>query len=695
MLFGTILRNRYKIIKKLGSGGFGDTYLAEDMDLPGNPKCVVKHLKTHNPNQKILRIAKRLFNQEAEVLYRLGKLHDQIPQLLAHFEEKGEFYLVQEFVDGYDLTVEISPGKRLSEIEVIQILKEILEVLAVVHEHNVIHRDIKLQNIMRRRDGKIVLIDFGSVKEISLATSAQNTEATSTIVIGTHGYMPNEQAIGKPRFCSDVYAVGMVAIHALTGIPPRDLPIDSSTGEVIWRNLASVSDQLGHVLSNMVRYNFSQRYQTAAEALGALSTSLPLPPTTIRHTYPPKQKQKALLHSSSSDRSRRSQGVQTLGLLMIGVGFGAAVFAGRFFEFSLPGNQETKTTNPTIQRSKNQPTSSPSPKQTNRSKNYITTPTASPSVPSVDSPSEKPAIAPSKPTTKEQTKPSPSPSLVEEETKPSPSPSPVEEETKPFPSPYQPFTPPVEVNPKPSTPAIGEETKPSTPAIEEETKPSTPAIEEDTKPSTPAIGEETKPSTPAIGEETKPSTPAIGEETKPSTPAIGEETKPSPPPAVDNNANPKSSPPPAVNNNPKPSPPANEDGNNKMMIVPSTPVDEQEDGNNKMMIVPTTPAVEESINPQSTAWPTTTPAVEESMNPQSTAWPTNTPTVEEIANPQSAAWPTTTPTDEEKPTVEESMNPQLSAWPITPKDEESKNPQLSAWPSASPEATWPSVAPEQ
>ncbi|MEA5524811.1 protein kinase domain-containing protein, partial [Nodularia spumigena] len=118
---GTILRQRYKIIYILGSGGFGDTYLAEDIDLPNHPKCVVKHLKA-NSNPAVLEIVRRLFDSEAKVLYRLGNDSDQIPRLFAHFEEQGEFYLVQEFVDGQDLSKEISPGKKLSETEVTKLL---------------------------------------------------------------------------------------------------------------------------------------------------------------------------------------------------------------------------------------------------------------------------------------------------------------------------------------------------------------------------------------------------------------------------------------------------------------------------------------------------------------------------------------------------------------------------------------------
>lgn len=237
MQIGAILRSRYKIIRLLGSGGFGETYLAEDLDIPTNPKpkCVVKHLRPQNPNPAVIQIAQNLFNREAEVLYRLSNFHSQIPKLYAHFEEGKEFYLVQEFIDGGDLTKELSPGKRFDEDIVLNLLEDILAVLAVVHEKNIIHRDIKPANLMRRQeDGKIVLIDFGAVKEIMTVNAQGQTDIT--LAIGTAGYMPNEQAAGQPKLCSDVYAVGMLGIYALTGIQPHELPKDPTTGEVIWRN---------------------------------------------------------------------------------------------------------------------------------------------------------------------------------------------------------------------------------------------------------------------------------------------------------------------------------------------------------------------------------------------------------------------------------------------------------------------------
>jgi len=269
MKAGTILRNRYRILKRLGSGSFGDTYLAEDGDLPGNPRCVVKHLKPQQSN--VIDKAKELFEREAETLYKLGKKNEGIPELFAYFEEGGQFYLVQEYIEGQDLSQEIIPGRQLSESYVRALLVGILEVLEVAHGQNVIHRDIKPPNLMRRKkDGKIVLIDFGAVKETGTLIANSRGQTIVSVVVGTPGYMPGEQAKGRPRLSSDIYAVGMVGIQALTGVLPQELSEDPQTGEVVWRNRVSVSKELGDVLEKMARDHFSKRYKNATEALAAL-----------------------------------------------------------------------------------------------------------------------------------------------------------------------------------------------------------------------------------------------------------------------------------------------------------------------------------------------------------------------------------------------------------------------------------------
>jgi WD40 repeat protein/tRNA A-37 threonylcarbamoyl transferase component Bud32 len=278
-MLGITLSSRYKIVKHLGGGGFGQTYLAEDLQLPGNPLCVVKQLHPQSTDPLTLQVAKRLFDREAQVLYQLGN-HDQIPRLLAHFEENQEFYLVQEFIEGHDLKQELPVGLRLNETQVIALCQELLTILEFVHDKGVIHRDIKPANIIRRKqDGKLVLIDFGAVKQVATQTANSQKDTSLTVAIGSPGYMPNEQLSGKPQFCSDIYAVGMLGIQALTGLPPSQLPSDAKTSEILWRDKwqhdipakqVAANPHLADVLDTMVRYDYRQRYQTATEALQAL-----------------------------------------------------------------------------------------------------------------------------------------------------------------------------------------------------------------------------------------------------------------------------------------------------------------------------------------------------------------------------------------------------------------------------------------
>jgi CHASE2 domain-containing sensor protein/serine/threonine protein kinase len=273
-MLGTLLNSRYKIIQGLGSGGFGQTYIAEDTQHVGAPRCVVKQFKPARQDHDFLHIARRLFSTEVETLRKLGS-HDQIPSLLDNFEEDQEFYLVQEYIEGQSLSDELAVVHRLDESGIIALLRDVLHVLEFVHQNQVIHRDIKPGNLVRRqRDNKFVLIDFGAVKEIQTQMMAGPGETNLTIGIGTHGYGPSEQLMGKPRYNSDLYALGMTAIEALTGLQPYQLPTHPTTDEVLWQKRIKVSQKLKTILSQMTRYHFNQRYQSAKEVLEALD----LPP---------------------------------------------------------------------------------------------------------------------------------------------------------------------------------------------------------------------------------------------------------------------------------------------------------------------------------------------------------------------------------------------------------------------------------
>ncbi|MBD1890611.1 serine/threonine-protein kinase [Coleofasciculus sp. FACHB-SPT9] len=272
-MLGRLLDGRYQIIDSLGRGGFGQTYIAQDTRRPGNPTCVVKHLKPASSDSECLQIARRLFCSEAEILEKLG-YHDQIPRLLAYFEENQEFYLVQEFIEGQLLSEELQPGHCWSESQVIQLLGEVLSILEFVHSYEVIHRDIKPDNLIRRnRDKKLVLIDFGTVKQVRTQLVVPPEQPNITVAIGTTGYMPTEQGQGKPRPNSDIYALGIIGIQALTGLNPTQFQEDSGTGELLWQQQVQISSGLKAVLTKMVRYHFKDRHQSVAETLQALQQS--------------------------------------------------------------------------------------------------------------------------------------------------------------------------------------------------------------------------------------------------------------------------------------------------------------------------------------------------------------------------------------------------------------------------------------
>jgi ABC-type branched-subunit amino acid transport system substrate-binding protein/predicted Ser/Thr protein kinase len=284
-MLGELLGARYKVVRILGAGGFGHTYIAEDTQRPGNPCCVLKHLTFASTNTVVLDHVRRLFQAEAETLEKLGK-HDQIPQLLAYFEENKEFYLVQEFIEGISLSDELGAGKKLSESQVITMLDDVLGILEYVHSQNVIHRDIKPENLIHRQcDRRFVLIDFGAVKTIGQTIAEAAGETNVSVPIYTSGYAASEHCLGRPRFSSDLYSLGMVAIQCLTGMRPSQLPQDFNTSEILWRDQAPVSDALADFLDQMVRYHFMHRFQSATEALQALRQIISHSPTVM--TEPP------------------------------------------------------------------------------------------------------------------------------------------------------------------------------------------------------------------------------------------------------------------------------------------------------------------------------------------------------------------------------------------------------------------------
>ncbi|NJO39902.1 MAG: protein kinase [Cyanobacteria bacterium CRU_2_1] len=274
-MIGQLLAGRYLAVTKLGAGGFSETYLARDKYLPHHPLCVVKCLNVSSSSTISLQTAQRLFETEARVLDHLGRNHEQIPTLFAYCYEQDLVYQVQEYIDGENLGNWVAEGRHLTADEAIELLSDVLPILDYTHSQNVIHRDIKPSNLIRRHeDGKIVLIDFGAACIHSEADSHSERDDDDVLVaIGTPGYMPDEQQTGTSQFNSDLYSLGALVIHLLTGVHPREFQRDPISGELDWQiHLTGkpINPKLITVLDRMIRSFPRDRYQTASEVIAAV-----------------------------------------------------------------------------------------------------------------------------------------------------------------------------------------------------------------------------------------------------------------------------------------------------------------------------------------------------------------------------------------------------------------------------------------
>ncbi|MBW4469546.1 MAG: serine/threonine protein kinase [Stenomitos rutilans HA7619-LM2] len=271
------LRGRYRVIRPIGQGGFGRTYLAEDDDRL-KARCVIKQFSPQLQGTKSLEKAVKLFEQEAVRLYELGE-HPQIPALLAYFAHDKRLYLVQQFVEGNTLLQELAQNGVFIEQRIREVLAGILPILKFVHDHQVIHRDITPSNIIRRKfDNKLVLIDFGVAKLLSV--EASNQPGTK---IGTEGYAPIEQLrSGRAYPASDIYSLGATCLFLMTQVKPEDL-YDPLQGRWLWRERLNekgrtISEPIAQILDKMLKDLVSERYQSADAVMKDLRTALSRPP---------------------------------------------------------------------------------------------------------------------------------------------------------------------------------------------------------------------------------------------------------------------------------------------------------------------------------------------------------------------------------------------------------------------------------
>ena len=265
LVLGKFLNGRYKAVHVLSVGTFGDVYLTED-SWNDNLRSIVKHLKPNSWQPERSLLCKQQFANEVLILNQLG-IHNQIPQLLDCFENDQGFYLVQELIVGKLLSETLSTGKRWSEAQCLEFLDDVLGILDFVHRQGFVHGNLQPNNLIQRRDGRFVLIDFGT------ATPIEPTQVKARVIpihpsiaplaIPAVGYIPAEQLSGQRCPSSDLYALGIIAITALTGLNPLELKADPHTGELNWQQQVSISEGLTHLLNQMVRYEFKHRYQSA------------------------------------------------------------------------------------------------------------------------------------------------------------------------------------------------------------------------------------------------------------------------------------------------------------------------------------------------------------------------------------------------------------------------------------------------
>ncbi|WP_404786101.1 protein kinase [Altericista sp. CCNU0014] len=271
-----VMGDRYRIVRDIGHGGFGRTYLAEDINR-FNEYCVLKELAPAAENQDLEK-AKELFAREAEVLYKLE--HPQIPKFREWFTEstRQSMFLVQDYAEGptYQdiLRDRQRQGRTFVESEIVTLLSQLLPVLSYIHGRGVVHRDLSPDNLICRNSDRLpVLIDFGGVKEVAASTAkargpaGEDRETSNVTLIGKPGYSPEEQMRrGQVSAASDLYALGVTALVLLVGQDPADF-YDAFHLTFDWRDRVPVSPGLAAILDKMVAHRVAERYTTAEQVL--------------------------------------------------------------------------------------------------------------------------------------------------------------------------------------------------------------------------------------------------------------------------------------------------------------------------------------------------------------------------------------------------------------------------------------------
>ncbi len=258
-----ILEDRFEIEQQLSHTDFTTVYLACDRRYQHRPHCIVTAIRYQQ------REMRHRLEREAQILERLG-CHAQIPTLLAYFHTAEVFYIVTEQIVGHPLSAEINPSRPLSEGYVSKLLQDTLTALAAVHEQGVVHQNLHPQHLIRQdADGQILLTQFGALLKLAQSKITADGTLGSTVPVASQPYAAPEQTQQNPQPASDLYALGLIAIEALTGKSHQDFAYDPAKG-LLWREHVTIGLALAEFIDRLVRHDWQDRFATAQAALKTL-----------------------------------------------------------------------------------------------------------------------------------------------------------------------------------------------------------------------------------------------------------------------------------------------------------------------------------------------------------------------------------------------------------------------------------------
>lgn len=308
MTYKQIVGRRYQLVQELGRNDWSRTYLAKDVTMPNNSVCVVQKFQLQAQEKATQQDVRTRFANETYLWQKLA-FDGQIPRVLACFEEDGIFYFVREYIPGQNLAQRLNEGGALGEAELVQLLQDVLATLTLIHKQGIIHRDLKPSNlIIRRRDRRILVIGFGAIEAITNRSIARPRSTQLTPILNEY-YPADQKIVAELGEKSDIYALGAIAVEALTKKKPRQLPPHFSVKTILARENCQINFKLVNIIERMMSLEATKTYNTATEIISELDNLKTIEPVgTVSQSLAKVVDESQLLPptgvSPPSDRSR-------------------------------------------------------------------------------------------------------------------------------------------------------------------------------------------------------------------------------------------------------------------------------------------------------------------------------------------------------------------------------------------------------